>query len=95
MAEESASIEMREVPEGLRRRLREACWRVRSMIGEAPGEARSRRSPPIESAIPRLAPFILAGFKRAFRNATQHRDAEMVAHAIDELTTHLTPSRVA
>jgi len=26
------TLEMREVPEGLRRRLREACWRVRSVI---------------------------------------------------------------
>jgi hypothetical protein len=66
---------MREIHEGFRRRLSEACSRVRSKIEEALGAARNQGSPPIENDIPRLAQWIIVGFEGS-HEGKPHREAE-------------------
>jgi TetR/AcrR family transcriptional repressor of nem operon len=89
------ALEMSDIHEGFRRRLRDAFASVRSKIEETLGEARSQGTLRIGTDIPRLSHFIIAGFEGAFMMGKLHRDAEMVANVVDELKTHLTQYRVA
>jgi TetR/AcrR family transcriptional repressor of nem operon len=89
------ALEMSDIHEGFRRRLRDAFASVRSKIEETLGEARSQGTLRIGTDILRLSHFIIAGFEGAFMMGKLHRDAEMVANVVDELKTHLTQYRVA
>ena len=88
------ALEMSDIHEGFRTRLRDAFGQMRSKIEETLDRAKREGTLRIGTDIPRLAHFIIAGFEGAFMMGKLHRNAELMANVIDELKAHVVHYRV-
>jgi TetR/AcrR family transcriptional repressor of nem operon len=88
------ALEMSDIHEGFRVRLSQAFGQLQSKIEETLEHARAQGTLRVESDIPRLTHFIIAGFEGAIMMGKLHRDPELMANVVDELKAHLFQYRV-
>ncbi len=88
------ALEMSDIHEGFRQRLRLAFTELRTHIEDCLSLARTQGTLRADADITRLARYLLAGFEGAFLLGKLHQDPEVLAGVVEELKRHLDHDRI-